>query len=303
MATGLSSITLQSEKSSIITGDVIGRLNFLAGSETDTGDAISQAASVYAQAENALTSTTNQTALVFATANDDPATAKLKISGSGHFLPINTRSYNIGSSTTQFANSYTASGNYDSLILANLTPASTTNALYNTGGTLYFNGSAVGGGGLTGTQSGVAFFATNSTLTTDSAFVWNSGSDILSVSGTINTNNLNINSRYTEGYDNVSIASNALSINLASGNLFTCSLNSNINNITITNAPSGVATGFTIIFTADGTARTITWPTGVKWPGGTAPTPTSSANKIDVYSFLTTNSGVNWLGFIGGQNF
>lgn len=154
-----------------------------------------------------------------------------------------------------------------------------------------------------GTAGGVAFFGGNSNIATDTDFVWNSGTNILNVSGVINTNDLNINARYTESFDNLSISTNTLDVNLASGNLFTFNLNANVNTLNITNVPSGVGIGFTLILTADGTARTITWPSGVKWPGGTAPTLTSTNNKIDVFSFLTTNSGVNWLGFVGGQNF
>lgn len=169
------------------------------------------------------------------------------------------------------------------------------------------NGS-VGATGATGpspsgTPSGIAFFQTSNTITTDTSLIWNSGEDTLHVSGIIKTNDLDVNARYTESFDNIAISSNTLTVNLASGNLFTCSLNANINTMTVTNVPSGVGVGFTLIFTADGTARTVTWPTGTLWPGGTGPTMTSTNNKRDVFSLLTTNSGVTWLGFIGGQNY
>ena len=131
MSTGLPSITLQTDDANITSGDIVGRINFLSSNETDNGDAKVVAASIFAEAENSFTSTTNQTAIIFATANDNPADAKLKITGSGHFYPVNTRTSNIGSSSSQFANINVASGNYESVILANIVPASTTNALYN----------------------------------------------------------------------------------------------------------------------------------------------------------------------------
>jgi hypothetical protein len=40
---------------------------------------------------------------------------------------------------------------------------------------------------------------------------------------------------------------------------------------------------------------------GVKWPGGTAPTLTTTNGKYDIFSFIY--DGTNWYGFIGGQNF
>jgi hypothetical protein len=39
-----------------------------------------------------------------------------------------------------------------------------------------------------------------------------------------------------------------------------------------------------------GGAHTVTWPAGIKWAGGSAPTPTSTNGKCDVFSFLYTNT-------------
>jgi hypothetical protein len=46
---------------------------------------------------------------------------------------------------------------------------------------------------------------------------------------------------------------------------------------------------------------TVTWFTTIKWPGGSAPTLTTTAGKTDVLGFLCTSSG-NYDGFIMGQN-
>jgi len=45
---------------------------------------------------------------------------------------------------------------------------------------------------------------------------------------------------------------------------------------------------------------TVTWTT-VKWPGGTAPTLTSTASKMDIFSFFS--DGTNWYGCTVGQNY
>ena len=51
----------------------------------------------------------------------------------------------------------------------------------------------------------------------------------------------------------------------------------------------------------DSSARTITWPTTVDWPGGTAPTLTATSGGVDVFVFFTFDGGSNWYGFTAGQ--
>lgn len=100
-----------------------------------------------------------------------------------------------------------------------------------------------------------------------------------------------------------SITTNTLTLDCSAGNVFAVSLNANITTLTFTNVPaSGTAYGLTLAFTADGTARTITWPASVKWPGGTAPTLTSTLNKVDTFVLNTWDGGTTWYAFVGGQN-
>jgi hypothetical protein len=50
-------------------------------------------------------------------------------------------------------------------------------------------------------------------------------------------------------------------------------------------------------------ARTINWTSAnIKWANGIAPT-LSIGSKRDVFSFMTTDNGTSWLGFIGGQGY
>ncbi len=59
---------------------------------------------------------------------------------------------------------------------------------------------------------------------------------------------------------------------------------------------------FTLLLTQDATgSRTVTWPTSVRHPGGTAPTITATASRTDALTFLS--DGTYWLCFVGGQNF
>lgn len=64
--------------------------------------------------------------------------------------------------------------------------------------------------------------------------------------------------------------------------------------LTITNPVAGAT--YTIVITQDATgSRTITtWPTGIRWPNGTAPTLTATANAVNIVSFYY--NGTNFFG-------
>lgn len=100
-----------------------------------------------------------------------------------------------------------------------------------------------------------------------------------------------------------SISTNTLTLNLNSAAVFTVTLNANINTITLQNVQSsGRASSFVIVFTMDGSARTVTWPASFYWPSGTAPTLTSTLNKKDVFAFFTVDGGTTWQALTVGQN-
>jgi hypothetical protein len=82
----------------------------------------------------------------------------------------------------------------------------------------------------------------------------------------------------------------------------------NIQTVTLagnrTLALSNVSTNqsFIIRLVQDGAgSRTVSWFSTIKWAGGTAPTLTTTASKIDVFGFICTSTG-NYDGFIVGQN-
>lgn len=100
------------------------------------------------------------------------------------------------------------------------------------------------------------------------------------------------------------ISAGTLTLDLSSGNVFEVALNAAITTLTISNpVATGTACSFTLVFTADGTARSVTWGASVSWPAGTAPTLTSTNGKKDFFTFYTSNAGTNWYGFTAGQNF
>jgi hypothetical protein len=74
------------------------------------------------------------------------------------------------------------------------------------------------------------------------------------------------------------------------------------NNCTFTFPTATAGTSFTLVLRQDGTGgRTATFPAGTKWASAIAPTVTSTASAVDVFTFLCVN-GVVWMGFTGGQD-
>jgi hypothetical protein len=103
-----------------------------------------------------------------------------------------------------------------------------------------------------------------------------------------------------------SISAGVLTLDCSLSNTFAVSLNAAITSFTVSNIPSsGSYYEFNLEFTADGTSRAVTWTfssVAVKWPGGTAPTLTSTSGKKDTFVFYTYDAGTTWLGFVAGQN-
>lgn len=87
-------------------------------------------------------------------------------------------------------------------------------------------------------------------------------------------------------------------IDLESGNVVTATVSTSTETFTFSNPPdSGTGGSFTLILT-NGGSQTVNWPASVDWAGGTAPTLTAAG--IDVLTFITTDAGTTWLGFLAG---
>lgn len=70
-----------------------------------------------------------------------------------------------------------------------------------------------------------------------------------------------------------SISSGTLTLNMVNGNDFDVTWGENITTLTVSSwAPSGSLGKLTLRLAMDGTTRTVAWPAGWKWPGGTEPT-------------------------------
>lgn len=116
----------------------------------------------------------------------------------------------------------------------------------------------------------------------------------LSMAGVHEMNNNNIteikqacfNGVYDDGN-----SSTADTIDWTNGSIHKSSLTGNVT-YTFT-APTGVSRLTLLIYTG-GSAYTVTWPASVKWTGGTAPTITTAASKVDICTFIY--DGTNYWG-------
>jgi hypothetical protein len=86
-------------------------------------------------------------------------------------------------------------------------------------------------------------------------------------------------------------------------NVTELTLTSSISTLTFSNIQaSGIVHMWTLVTVGNATVYTITWPAAVKWPGGTAPTLTTTSGKRDIYQFVTYDGGTNIYAIIVGQN-
>lgn len=101
------------------------------------------------------------------------------------------------------------------------------------------------------------------------------------------------------GTKETKVAMAANDVDLSAGNYFTKTI-STTTTLTVSNVPTtGTAVSFILDLT-NGGAGTITWWSGMKWAGGTAPTLTASGR--DVLGFFTHDGGTTWSGFVLGKD-
>ena len=151
--------------------------------------------------------------------------------------------------------------------------------------------------GVSGLGTGVAtFLTTPSSANLISAVSDETGSGVLVFNNAPALTNPTVTNYVETPYS--ANSSTAITLALTNGTVQIITLTGNAT-ITMPTATSGKS--FILYLKQDATgSRTVTWST-VKWPGGTAPTITSTASKQDIYSFFA--DGTNWYGTTVGQNY
>ncbi|MDC0297092.1 hypothetical protein OAK92_00820 [Crocinitomicaceae bacterium] len=297
------SITLQSSDSIITSGDTIGQLQFAASSESDGSAATQITGSVYFIAEGSFQTASNPTSFVIATsaADGSKATERWRFAHN-RLLPFGDTEQDIGEAGLQIRNVFIGEG----VVLASNTPSSTTNKLYNEGGTLKFNGSAVGGGGggsmttvkSNGSQVGGADIVT---LDFSSNFTATETPDTeinIELASSVSTDTLTLTKAYKSSVETNSDGA-TITFDLNESNLHEVTLGGG-RTLAISNETVGQR--FIVKLIQDGTgSRTVTWFSTIKWPGGLEPTLTETAGKADYFSFVVTGTDT-YDGFVIGYN-
>jgi hypothetical protein len=86
-------------------------------------------------------------------------------------------------------------------------------------------------------------------------------------------------------------------LDLNNGNYFLLAVNGTAT-LAVSNVPSSGSVGAFILEITDGGGYTLNYFSGVTWPGGSAPSLSSSGT--DVLGFFTTDNGTTWRGFVLG---
>jgi hypothetical protein len=168
-------------------------------------------------------------------------------------------------------------------------------ALFNAGPVLKVDKGGTGAATLTGVVIGNGTSAFTTVTAPTGALVGTTDTQTL-------TNKTVEAGTFTNGYtEEVATAntSTAYTIDLAGGSVQILTLTGNC---TFTFPTATAGQSFILLLKQDGTGgRTVTWPAAVKWPGGTAPTITSTASKMDKLVFTAADS--NWYGSVAGQSY
>jgi hypothetical protein len=107
----------------------------------------------------------------------------------------------------------------------------------------------------------------------------------------VSTSNLVLSGYYTESVVAIGNSGTTKTLSLASGTFQTVTLTGNC---TFTMPTATAGQSFILIVSQDATgSRTATF-TGVKFPGGIAPTITITASAIDILTFVA--NGTSWFG-------
>ena len=98
-----------------------------------------------------------------------------------------------------------------------------------------------------------------------------------------------------EDYD--ALSGTSPTCNVSSGGAFSLTMSGNTT-FTFSGATSGMSNGFVLQLTGNGS--TVTWPSSVRWAGGTAPDAPASG-ETDILVFHTRDGGSNWYGVLASD--
>ena len=127
------------------------------------------------------------------------------------------------------------------------------------------------------------------------------GADIVTVS----TNKVAYGKGISEEAVTVTQSSGTVTLDLAQGNFFEFTLTENVTGWTFSNlASSGTASSWIIKITQHASsAKTVAYPSAIKWAGGTDHVMSTATGSIDIVSMFTIDGGTTIYANIVGKAF
>jgi hypothetical protein len=124
----------------------------------------------------------------------------------------------------------------------------------------------------------------------------NNSSKLDTLSNGVSINgNLYVDNSVAEDWD--SLSGTTPTCNVDAAGAFSLTMTGNTT-FTFSGADNNWSQGFVLQLTGNGS--TVTWPTSVKWAGGTAPDAPASG-ETDIYVFWTRDGGTNWYGVLSSD--
>jgi hypothetical protein len=110
---------------------------------------------------------------------------------------------------------------------------------------------------------------------------------------------------FSETVTRPAVSAGELILDLSAGNVFEVTIAEDVVSMILANPPAaGLAGSCTLILKQDATGdRRLAWPHSIRWPGGVTPLVSAGGNAVDIFAFVTVDSGANWYGFRGGNDF
>lgn len=147
---------------------------------------------------------------------------------------------------------------------------------------------------ITSTDNAVARYNSTAGQVQDSGVIVDDSDNVTGINDLTIDGDLVVSGQAASSQDTeTQAASAAHTIDFADGNSTVWDLQAATGNVTLTLSNPVAGASYIIKIIQSSTARTVTWPAAVLWPGGTAPTITATTDAIDIVSLYY--DGTNYL--------